>query len=97
LADSGDSGDGAVHIVEGETHLHACLVTARLLAGAAGKYANGASAELFEYGFECMAESCPVGEQENHGGNAPGHADHGDRGAAAVEEHRLPGLAENVF
>ncbi len=87
----------AVYVVESETDLDAGFVAAGLLRGLAGEEADGVGAPLGEDGLEGVGEASAVGEQKDDGGDAPGHADHGDGGAAAVEEHCLPGLGENVF
>ena len=92
-----DGGDDAVNVVEGEADLDAGFVSAGLLAGLAGEDADGVGAPLGKDGFNGVGEAGAVGEEQHDRGDAPGHADDGDGGAAAVEEHRFPGLAENVF
>ena len=94
---SGTRGGDAIHVVQSEADLDAGFVAAGLLAGAAGKDADGVGAPLGKDRLDGVAEAVAVGEQQHDRGDAPGHADHGDGGAAAVEEHRLPGLGENVF
>src|SRR5439155_8494656 len=37
-----------------------------------------------------------VGQQNHHGGNAPSHTQHGERGAAAVVLESAVGLAEEI-
>ena len=54
-------------------------------------------APLGKDGLDGAGETGAVGEQEDNGGDAPGHADHGDGGAAAVVDHCFPGLGEDVF
>ena len=95
--DAGHAVGDAVHVVQGEADLGAGLVSAGLLAGAAGKDADHVGAPLGKDILDGAAESSAVGQQNYDGGDAPGHADHGDGGAAAVVEHRFPGLGENVF
>ena len=73
------------------------LVAAGLLAGAAGEDADVVGAPLGKDGLDGAGEAGAVGEQQHNRGDAPGHADHGDGGAAAIVEHRLPGLSEDVF
>ncbi len=97
VIDAGNAGHEAVDVVEGEADLDAGFFSAGLFAGAAGKDADDVGAPLREDGLDGAAEAGSVSQQEDHGGNTPGHADHGDGGAAAVVDHRLPGLAENVF
>jgi len=87
----------AVYIVERETHFHAGLVAAGLLAGAARKESDEVGAPLREDILNGAAEPGAIGQEKHHRGNAPRHPDHGDGGAAAVINHRLPRLAEDVF
>jgi hypothetical protein len=97
MRDAGNAVRDAVQVVQGQAHLHASLVTARLFARAARKDADGVGAPLGKNGLEGAAHACAVGQQQHHRGDAPGHADHGDGRAAAVEEHRLPRLTEYVL
>ena len=90
------SGD-AINIVEGEADLDTGFVAAGLLAGFAGEKADGVGAPLGKDGFNGVRKAIAVSEKEHDGSDAPGHADGGDGGAAAIVEHRFPGLAENVF
>ena len=90
-------GGDAVDVIEGEADLDAGFIAAGLLAGFAGENADGVGAPLGKDGFNGVGEAVAIGEEQHDGGDAPGHADGGDGGAAAIEEHRLPSLAENVF
>ncbi len=85
-------GRDAVEVVDGELDLRAGFLSAGLLRGAAGKDADDARAPVGEDDFDGAAKSGAVGQQEDHGGDAPGHAQHGERGAAAVVAHRCVGL-----
>jgi hypothetical protein len=87
----------AVHVVQRKAHARAGLVPARLLAGAPRKKANRVRAPLSKDRIDGTAESCPIGQQQHHRGNAPRHADHRDCRAPAIEHHRLPRLPEYVF
>ncbi len=95
--DFGEGRGDAIEIVESETDLDTGFVAAGLLRGAAGKEADGIGAPLGKDGLKGVGEAVSVSKKKDDGGNAPGHADHGDGGAAAVVEHRFPGLGENVF
>ena len=44
-----------------------------------------------------VAKSVAVGKKHDHGGDAPSHAQHGERGAAPVMAHRVIGFLEEVF
>ena len=89
-------GGDAVDVIEREADLDTGFIAAGLLAGFAGEKADGVGAPLGKDGFNGVGEAVAIGEEQHDGGDAPGHADGGDGGAAAIEEHRLPGLAENV-
>ena len=87
----------AVQVVHGEANLHSRLVAAHLLAGPARKHADEVGAPLRKDVLDGPVEPCPVGEQQHHRRNTPGHPDHSDGCAPAVIDHRFPGLTENVF
>jgi len=97
MRDAGNRVIDAVHIVQSEADPCARLVASGLFAGASGKEADGVGAPLGKDGLNGMAEAGAIGQQQHHRGNTPGHANHGDGGAATVVEHRLPSLAEYVF
>ena len=84
------------NVVVGEAHLHACLAAPGLLRGAAGKDAHGGGAKALEDGLDGFAEAVPIGQKKNDGGDAPGHARHGEQGAAQVMAHGAVGLLEQV-
>src|ERR1017187_10077028 len=86
VPDSGNTVGDAIDVIEGEAHTHAGLVAAGLLTGAAGKDADGVSAPFGKDGLEGASKAVAVSQQQHYGGDAPGHADHGNGGAAAVEE-----------
>ena len=97
MDDFRERGGNAVDVIEGEANLDACFIAAGLLAGFAGENADGVGAPLGKDGFDGVGKAVAIGEEQHDGGDAPGHADRGDGGAAAIVEHRFPGLAENVF
>ena len=85
-----------IHVIKGEADFDAGFVRAGLLGGSAAIDLDVVDAPLGEDVDDGAGEACAVGEQEHDGGDAPGHADHGDHGTAAVVEHGFPGLGENV-
>ncbi len=97
VPDSGNTGGDAIDVIEGKADTHAGLVSAGLLAGGSREDADGLGAPLREDGLDGAAEAVAIGQQQHYGGDAPGHADHGNGGAATVVEHRLPGLSEDVL
>ena len=94
--DAGNSGPEAVDVVLGEADLDAGFGSANLLRSAAGKDADEVGAPLGKDVLDGLTEAGAVGEQEHDGGDAPGHAADGDEGAAAVVDHRFPGLSPDV-
>ncbi len=88
--------DDAIDVVDGELDLRAGLLATGLLRGASGKDTDDARAPVGEDDFDGAAEAGAIGQQENHGRNAPRHAQHGERGAAAVVSHRLVGLRQQI-
>ena len=93
---SGHGDADAVDVVEGELDLDSGFVAAGLFAGFAGEEADGVGAPLGKDGVDGVAETGAVGQEQHDRGDAPGHADGGDGGAAAIVEHRFPGLFEDV-
>ena len=87
----------AIHIVQRKAHSDPGLVAAGLLAGLARKEADGVACPTRRRSPGWRGRSLPIGQQQHHRGDAPGHADHRDGRAAAVVEHRLPRLAEYVL
>ena len=87
----------AVDVVEGEPDLGAGLLPAGLLRSAPGKDADDARAPVGEDGLDGAAESCTVGQQQNHRRNAPSHSQHGQRGAAAIVAHRAVSLRHQIL
>ena len=92
VIDPWNAGDDAVHIIQGELHLHARFLAARLFAGPSRENADDVGAPLRENRLDRAAETCSIGQQQHHRRNPPRHPDHGDGGATAVVNHRLPGL-----
>ncbi len=86
----------ALDIVDVEADFNAGPGTAGLLGGSAGKDADHVRPELGKDGLKGATEACTVGEQKDDGGDAPGHAEHGDSGATKVMAHGFDGLAEDV-
>src|SRR5271166_6184289 len=87
----------AVNVVEGELDLGTGLLSPGLLRRASGKDAYGAGAPVGEDGLNSAAESRSISQQKYNGRNAPGHAEHGERSAAAIMAHRAVGLRKQIL
>src|ERR1019366_1456593 len=87
----------AIDVVEGEFDLGAGLLPAGLLGSAPRKDADNAGSPVGEYGLDGAAESCAVGQQQNHRRNAQSHSQHGQRGAAPIVAHGAVGLCQQVL
>jgi hypothetical protein len=77
-------------------YLHAGLLAPGLLAGRSREHSDEVGAELGKNRFDGPAKAGPIGHQQHHRSNAPGHANHGDERAPAVVEHGLVCLGEQV-
>src|ERR1039458_1475651 len=87
----------AINVIEGEPDLGAGFLPAGLLRSAPGKDTDNARAPVGENGFDGAAESCAVGQQQNHRRNAPCHSKHGQRGAAPIVAHGAVSLRHQIF
>jgi hypothetical protein len=63
---------------------------------AAGNHDEKLGSEIGKDVGEGAAEAVAVGEKHDDGGDAPGHAQHGEGGAAPVVAHGIVGLLEQV-
>ena len=84
----------AIDVIQGKFNLGARLLSARLLRGASGKDAYNARAPVGKDNFDGAAESGSIGQQKDHGGDAPSHAQHGECGAAAIVPHGAVSLRQ---
>src|ERR1039457_1115019 len=97
MQDSGNAVGDAIDVVQGKADARPRLIATGLLTGSAAPEDDRVGSELGEDGLDGVTETGAIGDQQHDGGDAPGHADHGDGGAAAVVDHRLPGLSEDVL
>src|SRR5260221_11214421 len=84
-----------LHIVDGETYLRARFGAASLQGSASRKNSHHLHAEVGEDSCDGAAETCAVRQQNYHRSDAPGHAQHRQRGTTAVVldgRGRLPSL-----
>ena len=63
------------------------LLAASLHRSTARNHDHQLGAEIGEDVGAGLAETIAVSEQHDHRGDAPGHAEHGERGAAAIVPH----------
>src|ERR1700744_378833 len=94
--DAGNGGPQAVDVFLGEADLNTSFRATDLLRGTPGEDPDQVGAPLGKNVADGLAESCSVREQEHDSCDAPRHSHDGDEGAAAVVDHRFPGLAPNV-
>jgi hypothetical protein len=89
-------GDERVNIVLSEADLNSRFLAARLHGSCARHNDHQLRAEIGKDVLAGLAESIAISEQHDHGGNAPGHAQHGESGAAPVVAHRRVRFAEQI-
>ena len=53
-------------------------------------------AEILENIGACLSETIAIGQQQDHGGNTPSHAEHGKQGPAPVVAHGAVGFVEQI-
>src|SRR5258708_16814162 len=97
MGDLGDVGGEQVDVVQCDAGRRAGLLAAGLHGGAAGNYDKKLGSEVCKDVGAGAAETITVGEKHDDGGNPPGHAEHGERGAPPVVAHRVVGLLEQVL
>ncbi len=94
-------GGECVYIIEGKANLHARFLSASLHGRAAGDYDHQFGAEVGEDGLAGLSEAVAVGQKHYDRGDSPGHAQHGESGAAAVVAHCavsfLQQVTEHIF
>src|SRR5208337_580133 len=96
VADLRNVGGEQVDVVQCDAEEHTCLLAAGLHGGAAGNHDDQFGAKILEDIGDGLAEAIAVGEKHDHGGDAPGHAQHGEGSAAPVMAHGVVGLVEQV-
>ena len=72
------------------------LLTTGLHGSAARNHDDQLGAEVGEDIGAGLAKTIAISQQHDHGGDAPGHAQHGERSAAAVVPHGAVGFAEQI-
>ena len=96
VGDLRNVGGQRVHVVQGKADGGAGLGAAGLHGSGAGNHDDHLGAEVGKDIGAGLTEAVAVGEQHHYRGDAPGHAEHGQRAAAAVVTHRLIGFLEQV-
>src|SRR5579864_219463 len=94
--DHGDFVADVVHVRNFQADLTAGLRATRLQRCAAGKDSDDVGSPGTEDQIDSVLETRTKGQQNDDGGNAPGHAKHGEGGAAAVVAHGAVGFAEQI-
>ncbi len=85
-----------VQIFDRETDFASRLGAARLMRGAAGKHEDQVGAEGAERRPQTALEARAIGQKQHHGGDAPGHAQHGEDAASLVVAQRAIGLGSKL-
>src|ERR1700679_1971494 len=81
-----------IEIVDGEANLGSGFGASSLEFSAAGENEDQVGAEGTEGGPESALEAGTVGEKQDDGSDAPGHAQHGEQSAAAIVAQGSVGL-----
>src|SRR5271154_131684 len=87
MADQGYGIAQQFDIVVGEANLYPGLVASGLLGSAIGKDSHRGGPETVEDILNGAGKSVAIGEQQHHGGDTPGHAQHGEHGLAQIVAH----------
>src|SRR5580765_3246690 len=85
-----------LNIFLGETYWNSGLLSASLHGSLPRDNDDELSAEICEDIGAGLTEAIAIGEKHDNGRDAPRHAQHGERGAAAVVTHRGIGFLEEV-
>jgi len=96
VGDLRDVGGEQVEVVQCDANLCAGLLAAGLHGGTAGNDDHELGSEVGEDVGNGVAETIAVGKEHDHRGDAPGHAQHGERGAPPIVAHGVVGLLEQV-
>ena len=96
VCDLRDVAGEQVDVIQREAGWRTRLLAARLHRGAAGDHDDQLGPEVSENVGASAAEAIPVSQQHDDGGDTPGHAQHGERGAAPVVAHGVVGFLEQV-
>ncbi len=89
-------GADVIEIVDVQANLGSGFGASGLEFGAAGEDENQVGAEGTEGGPESTLEASTVGEKQDHRGDTPGHAEHGEERAAAIVAQGGVGLVGEV-
>src|SRR5580693_8021188 len=92
----GDFVANVIDVGDLEADFTAGLGASGLQGGAAGEGADDVGAPGAEDGSDGVLEAGAEGQQDNDGGDPPGHAEHGERGAAAVVLHGAESFFQQV-
>ena len=88
VGDLGKIGGKRFDVFLGKADWDSRLLAARLHGSPARNHDHQLGAEIGKDVGAGLAEAIAVGQQHDHRGDAPGHAEHGERSAAAVVPHR---------
>ena len=92
----GDLGAQEVEIVAGQADLRAGFGASGLQGSAPGKDGDQVASKSAEGDHQSVLKAGAVSQQQNHRGNAPGHAQHGEQRAAAVVFQRVESLCAQI-
>ena len=97
MGDLGKVGGQCLNVILGESNKVSGLLSAGLHGSAARDYDDELGPEIGEDVGAGPAKAIPIREQHDDGGDAPRHAQHGERGAAAIVPHGAVGFLEQIM
>src|SRR5215813_8511860 len=92
----GDHAAEAVYVVHGEADFRTGLGPSCLQRSAAGENPHDLHAKIGEDIVDGASKTRAIGEQQDHGGDTPGHAQHGECGTAPVVPHGRVSLSQEI-
>ena len=92
----GKVGGQRLHIIQSKVDEGSRLLTTRLQGSTPRSHDDQLGAEVSKDIGAGPAKTIAVSQQHHHGGDAPGHAQHGEGGAAAIVPHGAVGFSEQI-
>src|SRR5260370_20972888 len=96
MAHQGNSILHVLNVIESKACLGAGLHAAGLQGAASGENAHHLQAKIAEDVVDGASKACSIRQQDDHGSDAPSHAQHGERRPPAVVAHRGIGWSEQI-
>src|SRR5579863_100258 len=96
MRDLGKIGSERVYIIQSKADEHSRFLTAGLHGSAARNHDDQLRTEIGKDVRTSLAKTISISEQHDHGGDAPSHAQHSERSAAAIVPHGAVGFLEQI-